>query len=181
MRIAISSLLASATIAAMGLPAYAGGPAGTSPVTLKFGAYAAQNVGTGYYIGLDYAFGSRPSSSPGPFSAYADFLGGGASREYSRSSGFGLAARSGGAVFFGAGAGIYNVSYTPPTAAYLCPPLPQGCPNSNPTVTANGLGGKIFVGTNLGKGADVEIDYDMLPAVPYYRVNGVTLEIGLRL
>jgi hypothetical protein len=123
-------------------------------------------------IGVDYALAKTTDENPSLPSVYFDYTGGQRSNNgHIDSFGVGVAVRSlttsatsKMSPFVGAGAGIY---YT------------NG--NQNGSTKSNyGIGGKIFVGENIGGSFFVEGNYQFLPGVNGINPSGFGLQGGVR-
>ncbi|HET9343742.1 MAG TPA: hypothetical protein VFO25_12585 [Candidatus Eremiobacteraceae bacterium] len=149
-----------------------------SDLSLKLGALFPANGdsrdlggSTQYVIGLDYLLHSA-STSTSATSIYLDYLGGSKNSGSIHSTGVGVALRSSGTAYFGAGLGIYSTSVQFDEDA-------DDRFRSNTSST--GGGGKVFAGFDLGSGVDLEFDYHILPAAGGVNPSGAALEVGIRL
>ena len=149
----------------------------TSPLALKIGALFPANADsrelggpTQYVLGLDYTL-SGPSSATSATSVYLDYLGGSRNSGTVHSTGVGVALRSQGTAYFGAGLGIYstNVQFDGD----------EDDPRSSSS--SGGAGGKVFAGFELGGGVSLEFDYHLLPASAGVNPSGAAIEVGIRL
>lgn len=149
-----------------------------SDLSLKLGALFPANAdsrdlggSTQYVIGLDYLLPSA-STSTSATSVYLDYLGGSKNSGSVHSTGLGVALRSSGTAYFGAGLGIYSTSVQFDNDA-------DDRFRSNTSST--GGGGKVFAGFDLGSGLDLEFDYHIAPAAGGVNPSGAALEVGIRL
>ncbi|HEY7993307.1 MAG: hypothetical protein ACHQY2_03125 [Candidatus Eremiobacterales bacterium] len=126
---------------------------------------------TQYVLGLDYLLPSA-STSTSATSVYLDYLGGSKNSGSLHSTGLGVALRSSGTAYFGAGLGIYSTSVQFDE---------DGDDLFRTNTSSTGGGGKIFAGFNLASGVDLEFDYHILPASGGVNPSGAALEVGIRL
>lgn len=154
-------------------------------VTVSVGAYTMTNAnaqsggssGTGSLsLGAEYTF--TPSNSHLPqSSAYADLLGLGGTQT-NRLFALGLALRTPGAAYGGAGVGYDSVTLAP---AAGCPAVPTGPPCTAPHSSASGIGGKVFVGYAFTQSVRLQLDYHVLPTAGGTPSNAFDANIGFRL
>lgn len=146
-------------------------------LSLKLGAFFpangdARELGgdTQYVIGLDYLLPSA-STSTSATSVFLDYLGGSRNSASVHSTGVGIALRSKGTGYFGAGLGIYSTNVQ----------FDNDADDPFSSRSATGGGGKIFAGFELGSGVDLEFDYHLLPSAGRVNPSGAAIEVGLRL
>lgn len=118
-------------------------------------------------LGLDYTLAATRGSSPSATNAFFDYFSGSKNSGYVHSGGLGLAVRSFGQGYFGAGLGLYDTSVR----------TPDGERSGNTT----GAGGKVFAGYELGNRASLQLDYHVAPSVLGVNPSGLGVEIGFRL
>jgi hypothetical protein len=180
MKIDRALLAATSAIAviACAAPANAAGSPAPAAWTLKIGEYTSlgQNAGSPFQIalGLDYRLDAKNLAAPAATSVYADFLGISSTTNSSYGSGFGVAYRSTGKAFIGAGIGLYSASITPAFAG-------SAGQSGARTISASGPGGKLFAGLSFGSNLEIEAAYHILPsAAPGVGSDGATVELGAR-
>lgn len=128
---------------------------------------------TQYVIGLDYMLPSA-STNTSATSVYLDYLGGSKNDGSVHTTGVGVALRSKGTGYFGAGLGIYSTSVQFDNDA-------DDFFRSDNSTSATGGGGKIFAGFDLGGGVNLEFDYHILPSAGGVNPSGAAIEVGIRL
>lgn len=153
------------------------------PLTIKLGGFVfasgntttGNGTGFGSAIGLDYILHRWTPTNPEVLSAYLD--------SFDRIVGGGIAVRTHGAGYVGAGVGYYSISITPGTGCLLgCPGI--GLPPSSydgSTYTTSGVGGKLFAGLRIGRRVQIEGSYNVLPSVIGLSTTNVGLTLGVRL
>jgi hypothetical protein len=149
-----------------------------SPLVLKIGALFpgssdSRDLGgdTQFVLGLEYTLQSLKATSTAT-SIYLDYIGGSKNSGSVHSTGFGVAFRSSGSGYFGAGIGIYGTNITFDND--------EDDPFRTST-SATGAGGKVFGGFELGNGVQLEVDYHILPSAGGVNPSGAALEVGIRL
>jgi len=143
-------------------------------LTLRLGALfpsaeTAKDFGgsTQFGIGLDYTLNATSGVNPGATNAYFDYLTGSHGSGYIHSGGIGLAYRTIGQTYFGAGVGVYNTSVHSTI--------------TDDSASRTGAGGRVFAGFGLGDRASLELDYHVVPAALGANPSGLGLQIGIRL
>ena len=161
-----------------------------APVTVSVGAYTMTNAnaqsggssGTGYLsLGAEYTFTNGNTHLP-QASAYADLLGLGGTQT-NRSFGLGLAIRTPGAAYAGAGLGYYSVTVAPSVGCPAGPGPGFGLqpPCNAPSYSASGAGGKVFAGYAFSQTVRLQLDYHVLPTAGGTQSNAFDANIGVRL
>lgn len=168
MKIRWVSLAAALALAALPVSALAG----PGNLTLKAGGFvhADSNAGNaGLALGVDDVVRPAGTLQPLAFSLYGDL--------FQKSVGAGVAIRSIGPAYLGAGIGIYDANVTQNGAC------PGGVPGGSCSVSFSqtGFGGKIFGGFSVAPHTGLEIAYTKLPAVNGINTNTVSAELTFRL
>ena len=180
MRRIIAALFALALTACLAAPLECRASSGSNDLTLKLGALFPANEDsrdlggdTQYVIGLDFMLPSA-STRTSATSVYLDYLGGSRNSGSIHSTGVGIALRSSGTAYFGAGLGIYSTNVTFDNDE-------DDLFRGNSSTSSTGGGGKIFAGFNLASGVDLEFDYHIVPGAGGVNPSGAALEVGIRL
>jgi hypothetical protein len=118
-------------------------------------------------LGLDYTLAATRGSSPSATNAFFDYFSGSKNNGYVHSGGLGLAVRTLGPGYFGAGLGLYNTAVR--------------TPNGERSGNSTGAGGKVFAGYELGNRASLQLDYHIAPSALGVNPSGLGVEIGFRL
>ena len=149
-------------------------PQQQNELAIRLGAFfppggEAQRFGgaTEFLGGLDYTMSATGGKSPSATGLYLDYNAGSQRSGYIHSGGLGFQFRAMWPTYIGAGLGLYN------TAART--------PNGEASGNTTGLGGKVFLGTQIGNRAMIQLDYHVAPQALGVSANGPALEFGFRL
>ena len=178
MKHTLSAVILLVALACVAVPAQVrAATSSASDLTLDLGALFPANGdsrelggSTQYVVGLDYMLTSA-STSTSSTSVYLDYLGGSKNSGSVHTTGIGVALRSKGTGYFGAGLGIYSTSVQ----------FDNDFDDPFSSRSATGGGGKIFAGFDLGGGVNLEFDYHLLPSAGGVNPSGAAIEVGIRL